>query len=111
MRLILPTAVILQVIQWNPSNTDTIGPEESVLGGMVRLVLPTTVILQVIAEFNHKLRICKLPTALTGSGACRYVENRFDEANLLKAGHYADLMQQVTISNYSGTLLTLEVGS
>ena len=38
-------------------------------------------------------------------------ENRFDETNLLKAGRYADLMQQVTTSNYSGTLLTLEVGS
>ena len=38
-------------------------------------------------------------------------ENRFDEANLLKAGRYAALMQQVTTSNYSGTLLTLEVGS
>ena len=31
-------------------------------------------------------------------------ENRFDEANLLKAGRYVDLMQQVTTSNYSGTL-------
>ena len=38
-------------------------------------------------------------------------ENRFDEAHLLKAGRYADLMQQVTTSNFSGTLLTLEVGS
>ena len=38
-------------------------------------------------------------------------ENRFDETNLLKAGRYADLMQQVTTSNYSETLLTLGVGS
>ena len=30
-------------------------------------------------------------------------KNRFDEAKLLKAGCYADLMQQVTTSNYSGT--------
>ena len=38
-------------------------------------------------------------------------ENRFDEAHLLQAGRYGDLMQQVTTSNFSGTLLTLKVGS
>ena len=38
-------------------------------------------------------------------------KNRFDQVHLLKAGRYTDLMQQVTSSNYSETLLTLEVGS
>ena len=36
-------------------------------------------------------------------------ENRFDEANLLKAGRYADLMQQVTTSNLTRVLVTIKL--
>ena len=38
-------------------------------------------------------------------------ETRYEEAHNLKVNRYADLMEQIDDSTYSGSLVTLEVGS